>query len=212
MKHLVFALALLLVAACASAPRPAAVKLPPEEQVDPNERTLWAACKEGPGQPVTLPSDLPPHTPSCATPEPIKYNRAPVAVYAYGELAPVLARLSVLWWNQQLGFPVLRYAGEELPEGDDAEGILVFTRFEDGLLLGQAFPVWTGKVFICGAGVFQNTPQVDQTAIHEVGHCLGLAHDADNDGSVMYPYMTGKPYRATPADREALRKLYGLRP
>lgn len=52
---------------------------------------------------------------------------------------------------------------------------------------------------------------LDQVLQHELGHCLGLAHD-DFDSSIMYPVQfiddEAFPPRITDSDRKALRELY----
>lgn|SRR5574342_255092 len=43
---------------------------------------------------------------------------------------------------------------------------------------------------------------------HELGHVLGLAHDKDDPGSLMYPTIKGQPMQLREDDRELLRRLY----
>lgn len=195
-----------LLLACASAPKPI-----PEPRGNPQERTLWQICNNEPGEVIAFPDEQPPHTPACAKPTVLRYSRFPVPLYAVGEgwLPAFLGRFTAAWWNDQLGFKALVWTPGEIPEGT-TDAIAIWVNPDNSWLLGQAFPVWDGKTYYCVAGVFKITGVVDNTAVHEVGHCLGLAHDALDETSVMYPYGSQREYRVTPADRYALRKLYGI--
>ena len=53
------------------------------------------------------------------------------------------------------------------------------------------------------------TKKSERVILHELGHVLGLAHDPQLPGSVMYPRAVDKPFEITDPDRELLREWYG---
>ncbi|HZF68786.1 MAG TPA: matrixin family metalloprotease [Gemmatirosa sp.] len=52
---------------------------------------------------------------------------------------------------------------------------------------------------------------IQDAALHEAGHVLGLGHSPDRD-DLMTAVTTGRHYRTTAADRNTARLLYQLRP
>jgi len=57
---------------------------------------------------------------------------------------------------------------------------------------------------------WENLPSLslDRAMKHELGHCLGLAHD-ENTYSVMYGSLTSRVYCVSNADKEFLKEVYG---
>ncbi len=207
MKY-VLALLVVLSSACAAV-KPSE---PAAEKIDPTERTTWDICVGENWKPVELPPDEPPYQAPCKAPQKLRYASRPVPLYSYGPepIAGVLGRSAALQWNAWLGFEVFVYTDEDVPDNFQS-GVIVYVPTPSELVLGQAFPVKTESSWVCVAGVLVTDVNVYRTATHEVGHCLGLSHDSENKGSIMYPYSMPGPYKVTAADRAALRKLYAIR-
>lgn len=214
MKKLLVILSLIAVAACSVVPKqPAEWRVKPVN-VDPKERTLWPVCVNRATGWVGVPSDNPPHIPLCLDWEFIEY-RLPIEV---GERSGNLfykatTKLAVQQWNSWLEWPgFMKYVGDA-PHAD------VEVKFaHSDLYWGQADPQWSvdRKRFVCDSYVFHTGTEIGMVLLHELGHCLGLAHDGnimvDNDyevpNSVMKQGLKAPDYTLTDADKVALWGIY----
>lgn len=47
-----------------------------------------------------------------------------------------------------------------------------------------------------------------KTINHEIGHCVGLAHNESDNGTIMYPYLTRTAHSPTLDDITGVRAKY----
>ena len=186
-----YILVLLLLTSCALTPRPAT-------NVDSSElvKVCW-----GDSLIAMIPT-------SCDKPEPIIWKqRKPLIVYAH---PAVFLRTvnAVEVWNKELGFPILkvvRWLHAPMSQAD------VF------VVPGGHHPRWLG---VTGWRKHRLTKKVQSivvlyngssgdTAVHELGHVLGLDHDPKDHRSIMYPNTARVLPRVQPQDLKVLRRLYG---
>lgn len=170
-------------------------------QAEPRpERTLWQACFNEAGK-VSLPSDVYPYTPPCATWEYLNYGHSPITVGI--DYSAVLHYQNITdavdFWNAALGFEAMIFITEGTPD------ILITGALTDRNILGTAQPL---KI----AGRLHNLMTLYglstlDTVVHEFGHALGLGHDPGSD-YVMAP-SGKKRIRVHPEDLKAIRQLYG---
>jgi len=110
--------------------------------------------------------------------------------------------------NQRLGFPAL-----EVRTDDCDVTVLVGVPSEPGMEPGGDARFRSGPSCAIRTANTGTSEILHLVLQHELGHCLGLAHD-DFDTSIMRPVQTPTPDRTFPpritdADRELLRALYG---
>lgn len=207
MKKLLVALVLLLMACTTYSHKDWRVK---PIKVDLNERTFWEVCVTDAGG-IDLPSDLPPHTPKCDNWTYIKYDLpVTVSLDSNNVLHRGTVRQAVLQWNIWMEWPgFMKFVG-------DAEGADIQVRYSDGDngTWGWANPSWWGRWY-CEANVHHSGTEIGPVSLHEMGHCLGLAHDgtAWDEGyvvhnSVMKQGRKSIEYKLTDTDKVALWGLY----
>jgi len=139
----------------------------------------------------------------CSKPEYVKWKKLPLLITSVqGELAPSVQQ-SVAVWNDWMDREVFRY--EPFPQLAD---VIVVYEGDGGNTRAYAswgiFDEWLrGKI-----AVFDSAVGDAETMVHEMGHILGLTHDAKNPRSIMYPYTQPRylPW-LEPQDKRALDKL-----
>lgn len=96
--------------------------------------------------------------------------------------------------------PVMQAPSWELDRHPDAVAYTHLSLDSDGALTGAAvyiMPRWKDR------------PEVLHRALaHELGHCLGLEHDEENGGSVMYHKAIDAPFEVTVKDKTFLNSVY----
>lgn len=135
------------------------------------------------------------------TPKPIQWDRMPLRVTSDAATAK-LTGMACEAWNEWLGFTVFVYS--ELVVDPD------ITVIYNPL----AYPIAGLTVFESHEGRQRSTIAVadlldGRVYTHELGHALGLSHDAGDPRSIMYPSLNGMfAPSPTKTDRAALRKRY----
>jgi len=123
--------------------------------------------------------------------------------------------------NDQLGFEAFKVVGlvahshvfvqigvPQQVGQEPIDGVIVESAGGAALLSGeenQGAKHWTG----CFVQTSNTVDLLEQVLRHELGHCLGLAHD-EHQGSIMYPVQRGHNFlpSITDHDREILRNRY----
>lgn len=143
----------------------------------------------------------------------------PLSVGLYGEQDDEMRAVqdAVGAINEQLGFDALEFSAERSCAAEHAVCVNMNEASEPGWTDpgGSAGHTWTGaglrcEVITSNAGMADITHDVLR---HELLHCLGLAHDPEDQGSIMYPTQRSTPdlrgYRhIRDADRAELRQRY----
>lgn len=145
----------------------------------------------------------------CDQPEIIEWGTDSPLVVTSDVVTRFAAIEAVEIWNAWLGLEmfvyevttidpdvVVLYEGLGPPQGDAAALTLFEKRHKDGKQ--------HAIVIVFDAGMSEST-----AFTHELGHVLGLAHDKDNPGSIMYPSLRGMISPGIEAqDFRALRHRY----
>jgi predicted Zn-dependent protease len=95
--------------------------------------------------------------------------------------------------------PVMRHDPLTMKDHGDSVAYVALRVAEDGSLKSAA--VYMAQ--------WENLPLLilARAMKHELGHCLGLAHD-ENEFSVMYEKISDRTYCVSPLDKEFLREVY----
>lgn len=118
---------------------------------------------------------------ACQDPKYVEWDHAPLTVSADPSIAGMVLQ-SVKAWNEILGFRLFIY--KKL----DAEADIIFAR-------GGAHPTIRGVTMFFKPGnrmragilMFDDAVNSMGTYLHELGHAVGLRHDARDTRSIMYP-------------------------
>lgn len=114
-------------------------------------------------------------------------------------------------WNRQLGFPALRVLTKPLTSFDRGSVVQIHLTAEPGknphtkLWYTDKGEMLLGMIFLSPV----NNEFIQRRVIaHELGHLLGLDHDPDLPGSLMYPSAKQDWWSVTPNDLLILRNKY----
>ncbi len=133
------------------------------------------------------------------------------------EVARVLDATSkaARFWNEQTGVTLF------VPPDGVGAGVVVPVMRHDPLTMEESNAVAYASLTVnrisgslIGAAVYlsewENLPSMvlARAMKHELGHCLGLAHD-DIEFSVMYGKISQRVYCVSPADKAFLQEVYG---
>lgn len=140
--------------------------------------------------------------------KPIVWKKVPLTIWASDAYANAVIR-NVNEWNDLLGFEMLVYTAEL---SDDVD-VFVFDGawLQDNIWYSDihAFTTFKYREGRLHSSIVMIRPE-HGTLMHEIGHALGLNHDPNNKGSIMYPFSYGRYISATvePRDLKVLRKKY----
>jgi len=115
-------------------------------------------------------------------------------------------------WNARLGFPIFRL-GSELPAEHNQGSVVPFRPIWDQnphtrLYFGAQSNILASPVYL--PHLRHLDPAIHSRVVaHELGHVLGLTHDADDPISLMYPQALPLDWAVQSDDVQALRDKYG---
>lgn len=140
-----------------------------------------------------------------------EWDHLPVTVGAEPELTPETID-AIEYINWKLGFEMYAWSDATGDEEDQSlwPDIIAYVAGDDPYAAARAVKFTYmgrhhGAVPVFGG--FENRDRADMM-IHELGHHLGLRHDADNRWSIMYPRLSNRPAPLEAKDIRALRALY----